>query len=73
MPSPAVSEQSLHTPLMQKYLRIKAGYPDIILLFRMGAYTRYFTKMPGICCLENRNRRELAAEQHKSSTDNPQL
>jgi DNA mismatch repair protein MutS len=42
MPSPAVSEQSSHTPLMQQYLRIKADYPDIILLFRMGDFYEVF-------------------------------
>lgn len=31
-----------HTPLMQQYLRIKADYPDIILMFRMGDFYEVF-------------------------------
>lgn len=31
-----------HTPLMQQYLRIKAGYPDTLLLFRMGDFYELF-------------------------------
>jgi DNA mismatch repair protein MutS len=42
MPSPAVSKQTSHTPLMQQYLRIKADHPDIILLFRMGDFYEVF-------------------------------
>jgi DNA mismatch repair protein MutS len=31
-----------HTPLMQQYLAIKAGYPDLLLLFRMGDFYELF-------------------------------
>ena len=31
-----------HTPLMQQYLAIKAGYPDMLLLFRMGDFYELF-------------------------------
>jgi DNA mismatch repair protein MutS len=31
-----------HTPLMQQYLSIKAGYPDVLLLFRMGDFYELF-------------------------------
>ena len=31
-----------HTPLMQQYLSIKAGYPDLLLLFRMGDFYELF-------------------------------
>ncbi|MCF6263341.1 MAG: DNA mismatch repair protein MutS [Xanthomonadales bacterium] len=31
-----------HTPLMQQYLRIKADYPDTLLLFRMGDFYELF-------------------------------
>ncbi|MGQ0586256.1 MAG: DNA mismatch repair protein MutS [Gammaproteobacteria bacterium] len=33
---------SPHTPLMQQYLAIKAGYPDLLLLFRMGDFYELF-------------------------------
>jgi DNA mismatch repair protein MutS len=42
MSSPAVSKQASHTPLMQQYLRIKADYPDTLLLFRMGDFYEVF-------------------------------
>lgn len=32
----------LHTPMMQQYLRIKADYPDILLLYRMGDFYELF-------------------------------
>jgi hypothetical protein len=31
-----------HTPMMQQYLRIKAEYPDIPLLYRMGDFYELF-------------------------------
>jgi DNA mismatch repair protein MutS len=31
-----------HTPLMQQYLAIKAGYPDRLVLFRMGDFYELF-------------------------------
>ncbi len=31
-----------HTPMMQQYLRIKAEYPDILLLYRMGDFYECF-------------------------------
>jgi DNA mismatch repair protein MutS len=31
-----------HTPLMQQYLAIKAGYPDALVLFRMGDFYELF-------------------------------
>jgi DNA mismatch repair protein MutS len=31
-----------HTPLMQQYLSIKAGVPDLLLLFRMGDFYELF-------------------------------
>ncbi len=33
---------SQHTPMMQQYLRIKAEYPDILLLYRMGDFYELF-------------------------------
>jgi len=42
MSSPAVSKQASHTPLMQQYLRIKADYPETLLLFRMGDFYEVF-------------------------------
>jgi DNA mismatch repair protein MutS len=38
--SPA--EPAAHTPLMQQYLAIKAGYADVLLLFRMGDFYELF-------------------------------
>ena len=37
--SPAFSN---HTPMMQQYLRIKAGYPDILVFYRMGDFYEMF-------------------------------
>ena len=31
-----------HTPMMQQYLRIKAGHPDALLLYRMGDFYELF-------------------------------
>src|SRR5882724_1526329 len=33
---------SAHTPMMQQYLRIKAEYPDMLLLYRMGDFYELF-------------------------------
>src|SRR4029077_20567210 len=33
---------AVHTPLMQQYLAIKAGYPDLLVLFRMGDFYELF-------------------------------
>ena len=33
---------SQHTPMMQQYFRIKAQYPDILLLYRMGDFYELF-------------------------------
>jgi DNA mismatch repair protein MutS len=33
---------AVHTPLMQQYLSIKAGYPDLLVLFRMGDFYELF-------------------------------
>jgi len=38
----ANAEQPGHTPLMRQYLAIKAEYPDILLLFRMGDFYELF-------------------------------
>ncbi|WP_157264464.1 DNA mismatch repair protein MutS [Azohydromonas aeria] len=40
----AVDDQSLagHTPVMQQYLRIKAEFPDALVLFRMGDFYETF-------------------------------
>lgn len=38
----ANAEQARHTPLMRQYLAIKAEYPDILLLFRMGDFYELF-------------------------------
>lgn len=37
-----VEKLSAHTPMMQQYLRIKADYPDILLLYRMGDFYECF-------------------------------
>lgn len=31
-----------HTPMMQQYLALKAGYPDMLLLYRMGDFYELF-------------------------------
>ena len=33
---------SLHTPMMQQYLRIKAEHPDVLLFYRMGDFYEMF-------------------------------
>ena len=33
---------SHHTPMMQQYLALKAGYPDTLLLYRMGDFYELF-------------------------------
>lgn len=33
---------SIHTPMMQQYLRIKAEYPDTLLFYRMGDFYELF-------------------------------
>jgi DNA mismatch repair protein MutS len=35
-------EESKHTPMMQQYLRIKAEYPDTLVLYRMGDFYELF-------------------------------
>ena len=37
-----MSSAAQHTPLMQQYLAIKAGYPDTLVLFRMGDFYELF-------------------------------
>lgn len=37
-----MSSASAHTPMMQQYLRIKADYPDMLLLYRMGDFYELF-------------------------------
>ena len=37
-----MSSLSAHTPMMQQYLRIKAEYPDTLLLYRMGDFYELF-------------------------------
>jgi DNA mismatch repair protein MutS len=34
------------TPMVHQYLSIKEDYPDAILFFRMGDFTRCFLRMP---------------------------
>ena len=33
---------SVHTPMMRQYLAIKAEYPDMIVLYRMGDFYEVF-------------------------------
>ena len=33
---------SIHTPMMQQYLRIKAEHPDVLLFYRMGDFYELF-------------------------------
>jgi DNA mismatch repair protein MutS len=33
---------SIHTPMMQQYLRIKREYPDLLLFYRMGDFYELF-------------------------------
>ncbi len=39
---PAGSNRDDHTPMMQQYLALKAGYPDTLLLYRMGDFYELF-------------------------------
>jgi DNA mismatch repair protein MutS len=38
----ASPDTSLHTPMMQQYLRLKAEHPDILLFYRMGDFYELF-------------------------------
>ncbi|MFO8152934.1 MAG: hypothetical protein R6U34_06715, partial [Thioalkalivibrio sp.] len=38
----AMTSLPAHTPMMQQYLRIKAEYPDTLLLYRMGDFYELF-------------------------------
>jgi DNA mismatch repair protein MutS len=48
LPAPAESpgggseEAAKHTPMMQQYLAIKAGYPDTLVFYRMGDFYELF-------------------------------
>ena len=42
MASKSASSSAQHTPLMRQYLRIKADYPETLLLFRMGDFYELF-------------------------------
>ena len=43
LPSPtAPTKAAEHTPMMQQYLAIKAGYPDTLVLYRMGDFYEVF-------------------------------
>ncbi len=42
IPANAAVKSATHTPLMQQYLGIKAEFPDIIVLFRMGDFYEVF-------------------------------
>jgi DNA mismatch repair protein MutS len=42
MPTNPPREDPEHTPMMQQYLRIKAQYPDVLLLYRMGDFYEMF-------------------------------
>src|SRR5437867_11124574 len=39
---PAALDFSAHTPMMAQYLRIKAEYPDTLVLYRMGDFYELF-------------------------------
>ena len=39
---PTLAVASKHTPMMQQYLALKAGYPDTLLLYRMGDFYEVF-------------------------------
>ncbi len=41
-PEPALAVASKHTPMMQQYLALKAGYPNTLLLYRMGDFYEVF-------------------------------
>ncbi len=38
----SAAEPTAHTPVMQQYLRIKAGHPDTLLFYRMGDFYELF-------------------------------
>ncbi|MHA4915516.1 MutS N-terminal domain-containing protein, partial [Enterococcus faecium] len=35
-------KEQQHTPMMTQYLQIKAGYPDILVFYRMGDFYELF-------------------------------
>ena len=35
-------DSPVHTPMMQQYLALKAGYPETLLLYRMGDFYEVF-------------------------------
>ncbi|MFN7040109.1 MAG: hypothetical protein ACK4OH_02905, partial [Acidovorax temperans] len=35
-------DYSAHTPMMQQYLALKAGYPETLLFYRMGDFYEVF-------------------------------
>lgn len=41
-PAPVALDLSAHTPMMQQYLAIKAGYPDTLVFYRMGDFYELF-------------------------------
>jgi DNA mismatch repair protein MutS len=40
--NPVPADLSSHTPMMQQYLAIKAGYPDTLVFYRMGDFYELF-------------------------------
>ena len=40
--APATPPDERHTPMMQQYLGLKAGFPDTLLLYRMGDFYELF-------------------------------
>lgn len=40
--NPAIPDLSAHTPMMAQYLTLKAGYPDILVFYRMGDFYELF-------------------------------
>ncbi len=40
--SPAATGLEQHTPMMQQYLSLKSGYPDMLLFYRMGDFYELF-------------------------------
>lgn len=41
-PIRAQAKSAAHTPMMQQYLALKAGYPDMLLFYRMGDFYELF-------------------------------
>ncbi|MBL6807803.1 MAG: hypothetical protein ISQ55_01915, partial [Pseudomonadales bacterium] len=37
-----VTPSSVHTPMMQQYLALKAEHPDVLLFYRMGDFYELF-------------------------------